>query len=193
MLIIIEKDGRQAYIFITYHNKNSIQEFYAGSWIKVFPTLCTYLHNSHRKVFEKELQSMHFHFSGSWNNDAGNMTASTFVISVIQLADIPKDVLVQRSITNLYFILLDMGREGWDVMNTNYWPKINVYTDTLFFNLFFYFWLCWVFIVVRGLSLVVVSRGYSSLRCVSFSLRWLLLLQSTGSRRAGFSCGTQAQ
>ena len=46
----------------------------------------------------------------------------------------------------------------------------------------------------HGLSLVVASGGYSSLRCTGFSLRWLLLLQSTGSRRVGFSsCGTQAQ
>ena len=46
----------------------------------------------------------------------------------------------------------------------------------------------------RGLSLVAVSGGYSSLQCVGFSLRWLLLLWSTGSRRAGFSiCGTWAQ
>ena len=45
-----------------------------------------------------------------------------------------------------------------------------------------------------GFSLVVASGGYSSLRCAGFSLRWLLLLQSTGSRRAGFSsCGTRAQ
>ena len=37
------------------------------------------------------------------------------------------------------------------------------------------------------------SRGYSSLWCVGFSLRWLLLLQSTGSKHAGFSsCGTWA-
>ena len=41
-----------------------------------------------------------------------------------------------------------------------------------------------------GFSLAVASRGYSSLRCVGFSLRWLLLLRSTGSRRTGFSsCG----
>ena len=34
----------------------------------------------------------------------------------------------------------------------------------------------------------------SSLCCAGFSLRWLLLLWSTGSRRAGFSsCGTRAQ
>ena len=36
-----------------------------------------------------------------------------------------------------------------------------------------YFWLHWVFIAVRGLSLVV-SGDYSSLWCVGFSLRWLV-------------------
>ena len=46
----------------------------------------------------------------------------------------------------------------------------------------------------RRLSLVAASGGYSSLWCAGFSLRWLLLLQSTGSRRVGFSsCGTRAQ
>ena len=68
--------------------------------------------------------------------------------------------------------------------------KISFYfIDFLF--VCFYFWLCWVFVAVRGLSLVVASGGYSSLRCAGFSLRWLLLLQSTGSRRMGFSsCST---
>ena len=57
------------------------------------------------------------------------------------------------------------------------------------------FWgVCWVFVAARRLSLVAVRGGYSSLRCAGFSLRWLLLLQSTGSRRTGFSsCGTWAQ
>ena len=60
------------------------------------------------------------------------------------------------------------------------------------FILFIYFWLCWVFVAAHGLSLVVVSS--SSLGCAGFSLRWLLLLRSTGSRRVGFSsCGMQAQ
>ena len=59
---------------------------------------------------------------------------------------------------------------------------------------FFFFWLRWVFVAVCRLSLVAASRGYSSLRCAGFSLQWLLLLWSTGSRRAGFSiCGTRAQ
>ena len=59
--------------------------------------------------------------------------------------------------------------------------------DFLFFFFLIYFWLCWVFVAARGLSLVVASGGYSSLRCAGFSLRWLLLLRSTGSRCVGFS------
>ena len=63
----------------------------------------------------------------------------------------------------------------------------------LFYS-FIYFWLCWVFIAAHGLSLVAASGGYSSLWCAGFSLLWLLLLRSTGSRHVGFSsCGTWAQ
>ena len=66
----------------------------------------------------------------------------------------------------------------------------------VFINLFihlFNFWLHWVFAAAHGLSLVAVSGGYSLLRGAGFSLWWLLLLQSTGSRRPGFcSCGTRA-
>ena len=57
-----------------------------------------------------------------------------------------------------------------------------------FFNfiyLFIYFWLCWVFVSVRGLSRVAASGGHSSPRCAVLSLLWPLLLQSTSSRRAG--------
>ena len=62
-----------------------------------------------------------------------------------------------------------------------------------FFIFLIYFWPCWVFITVRGLSLVAVSGGYSSLQCTGFSLRWLLLLWSTGCRHKGFSiCGVRA-
>ena len=49
----------------------------------------------------------------------------------------------------------------------------------------FYFWLRWVFVAARGLSLVAVSEGYSLLRCTGFSLQWLFLLRSTGSRHTG--------
>ena len=60
--------------------------------------------------------------------------------------------------------------------------------------LFIYFWLRWVFVAARRLSLVAVSGGYSSLQCAGFSLWWLLLLRSTGSRCMAFtSCSMQAQ
>ena len=54
-----------------------------------------------------------------------------------------------------------------------------------FIYLFIYFWLCWVFVSVRGLSLVAASGGHSSSRCTGLSLSRPLLLWSTGSRRAG--------
>ena len=51
------------------------------------------------------------------------------------------------------------------------------------FKRFIYFWLCWVSVASSRLSLVVVSGGYSvSMQRVGFSLRWLLLLGSMGSR-----------
>ena len=56
-----------------------------------------------------------------------------------------------------------------------------------FFKIYFYiyFWLCWVFVSVRGLSLVAASGGHSSSRCAGLSLSRPLLLRTTGSRRAG--------
>ena len=50
--------------------------------------------------------------------------------------------------------------------------------------LFIYLRLCWVFVSVWGLSLVVASGGHSSSRCAGPSLSRPLLLWSTGSRRA---------
>ena len=62
-------------------------------------------------------------------------------------------------------------------------------TTFFFFNLFIYFyiyfWLCWVFVSVWGLSLVAASGGHSSSRCAGLSLSRPLLLRSTGSWRAG--------
>ena len=64
-----------------------------------------------------------------------------------------------------------------------------------------YIYIIYLFLAVLGLrccacrlSLVAASGGYFSLGCTGFSLQWLLLLRSTGSRRTGFSsCGTWAQ
>ena len=55
----------------------------------------------------------------------------------------------------------------------------------LFYLFIYYLWLCWVFVSVRGLSLVVASGGHSSSRCAGPSPSRPLLLQSTGSRHAG--------
>ena len=89
------------------------------------------------------------------------------------------------------------------LQNISYIPCCTIHLCSLFyfiyifinlFVLFIYFWLHWVFVATRGLSLVAASRGYSSLWCEGFSLQWLLLLRSTGSRHVGFSsCGAWAQ
>ena len=58
-----------------------------------------------------------------------------------------------------------------------------------FFNKFIYLFIfsyIGSLLLRAGFSLVAASRGYTSLRCAGL-LRWLLLLQSTGSRNAGFS------
>ena len=55
----------------------------------------------------------------------------------------------------------------------------------IYLFIFIYFWLCWVFVSVQGLSLVVASGGHSSSWCAGLSLSRPLLLRSTGSRRAG--------
>ena len=60
-------------------------------------------------------------------------------------------------------------------------------SGTPVFRVFFVFWLRWVFVAVRRLSLVAASEGYSSLQCMGCSSRWLLLLWSTASRHVGCS------
>ena len=53
------------------------------------------------------------------------------------------------------------------------------------FNLIYMFWLHWIFIAARRLSLVVAGRDNSSSWCMGFSLRRLLLLPAAGSRALG--------
>ena len=59
----------------------------------------------------------------------------------------------------------------------------HIYLFILFIIIFF--WLCWVFVSMQGLSLAVASGGHSSSRCAGLSLSRSLLFRSTGSRRAG--------
>ena len=87
-------------------------------------------------------------------------------------------------------IFLDQGLDPCPL----HWQADSFFFSFLYIYLFIYFWLCWVFVAVHRLSLVAASGGYSSLRCAGFSLRWLLLLWSMGSRHTGFSsCSTWAQ
>ena len=64
---------------------------------------------------------------------------------------------------------------------------LGVFWIIFFFKLylFIYLWLCWVFVSVRGLSLVAASGGHSSLLCAGLSLSRHLLLWSTGAGCAG--------
>ena len=72
-------------------------------------------------------------------------------------------------------------------------------TSFFFKKIFFKFIDLFLFLAVLGLCCCTWAfssaaiGGYSSLRCAGFLLQWLLLLQSMGSRCAGFSCsGTWA-
>ena len=90
------------------------------------------------------------------------------------------------------------AREGVNILNMEKVLKVQLkskhHPNLGYLFYWFFFWLHWVFIAAHGLSLVVASGGYSSLQCAGFSLWWLLLSRSTGSRHAGFSsCGAQAQ
>ena len=58
---------------------------------------------------------------------------------------------------------------------------------------FIYFWLRWVFVAACGLSLVVASGGYSSLRCAGFSLRWSMDCRCTGFYCGAWAVGSRAQ
>ena len=82
----------------------------------------------------------------------------------------------------LWFFKQKKTLKYWDLMLEDAYISFFVFFKI---NLFIYFWLRWVFVAARGLSLVALSEGYFSLQCAGFSLRWLLLLQSTGSSLMG--------
>ena len=69
-----------------------------------------------------------------------------------------------------------------------------VFLFFVFFKEFhFIFWLCWVFVSVRGLSLVAAGGGHSSSRCAGLSLSQPLVAEHRLQRRKLSSCGTRAQ
>ena len=92
---------------------------------------------------------------------------------------------------------IGMAKDYFKSVNTKCWQKCKAtgalircwwehkMENILALFFFFFLWLCWVFVSVRGLSLVAASGGHSSSRCAGLSLSWPLLLRSTGSKRAG--------
>ena len=58
--------------------------------------------------------------------------------------------------------------------------------------LFIYFWLCWVFVSVRGLSLVAASGGHSSSWCAGLSLSQPLIAEHRLQICRLSSCGSRA-
>ena len=56
-----------------------------------------------------------------------------------------------------------------------------------------YVWLCWVFVSVRGLSLVVAGGGHSSSRCAGLSLSRPLVAEHRLQTRRLSNCGSRAE
>ena len=86
------------------------------------------------------------------------------------------------------FLIFPIETNIWEgFLHTHGLQFFGVFLFFCFFNfyLFIYLWLCWVFVSVRGLSLVAASGDHSSSRCAGLSLSRPLLLRGTGSRRAG--------
>ena len=71
--------------------------------------------------------------------------------------------------------------------------NVTTVTEALTFIRYFYFWLCWVVIAERGLSLVSTSRGCSLVVMCRLLIAVAFLWQSMGSMHADFSsCGSLA-
>ena len=90
---------------------------------------------------------------------------------------------------NLYLTFLDVFEGERQVILFFfiffYFFFINLFCFVFNKFIYFYFWLCWVFVSVCRLSLVAASGDHSSSQCAGLSLSRPLLLRSTGSRRAG--------
>ena len=82
---------------------------------------------------------------------------------------------------------------SWD----KFWTSVFFFFSSVFFfplSLFIYLRLCWVFISVRGLSLVVASRGHSSSWCAGlFTIAASLVAEHRLQMRRLSNYGSWAQ
>ena len=107
---------------------------------------------------------------------------------------IPHSLLKQHFLSNGQKTSLRSDIESSSI-NTQTQISISTTVEKLKDSYLFFFFL--VALGLRCCAWAFSSCGegvYSSLWCAGFSLQWLLLLWSTGSRHTGFSsCGMQAQ
>ena len=93
-------------------------------------------------------------------------------------------ILLREKVEKYFSKLLELNSLPFDQNLWFFFFKYLPFKKKIIY-LFIYFLLCWVFVSVRGLSLVVASGGHSSSWCAGLSLSRPLLLRSTSSRRAG--------
>ena len=123
------------------------------------------------------------------------MMLFSFILLMWQIALIwvmPLSAYKFRTFTSFWWIK-PFGALSWSPFSLEELFFLKTILST-FFKIYLF-----LFLAVLGLHCCARAfsscgeRGYSSLRCMGFSLWWLLLLRSTGSRCAGFSsCGTRA-
>ena len=61
-----------------------------------------------------------------------------------------------------FFLVLDNPSASWQLRVWHFGSSFYFFIFIFLIHLFIYFWLCWVFVVAHGLSLVAASEGYSS-------------------------------
>ena len=72
-------------------------------------------------------------------------------------------------------------------------PSYSLFFFFFFKHYFIYLWLCWVFVSVRGLSLVVASGGHSSSRCTGpLIIAASLVAEHRLQMRRLSNCGSRA-
>ena len=94
------------------------------------------------------------------------------------------DIFPYQCIKSLHcflFVCFFFPQLKWKFVHSS--PSSNFLFFLFYFILFF--WLCWLFVSVRGLSPVAASGGQSSSQCAGLSPSRPLLLRSRGSRRSG--------